>query len=601
MSRYSDFCGLLTKGKSLVNDKDVRDTNWSPNNIRTVIISENKALIEHYTVEGSANGNWIEEVELKASANDKTSVLKEFMPDANIVYSAIEEIVVIADKHYHDTALRLDFTYKGNGIGNILKSEEFLNKHPRFYGLTSLSSQNPRVYSQIWLFLKDYIMQTKGRSRMHIYDLCMNKMKSFVVQSFCYICEANVKEEENKKWWRAGIDDLEILGGGANQVLRPHLYSLDAYPEHTLEDKPDSMPIYKAFRRIGKPYIEKITIDAQQEETLKQKLKNQSKNSERLDDDLERVAKKAEFFKGAYDFLFKAHEYANKAYFKQSALLEKDKNFEVAEGHNKSTEMDVEAMTTKDLMTARALLSIYLSNNDDSKARDLGNLFNTIDGNYCAYLCKGVSPDLAKIGYAINRGLKLYYTSDIRFANNGQVAYLKNIVDGKGQTYSVKDNDDKAKLRLNAVNNYLHNNTTPDFNSLELPEEEVTMRVTDFLTISKYLLDAEVLTAYSYFLRTLPFWYTNHSTVNENVLVLVRAGSKIPYGEPIIWYNDDILDRLELFNSSLNSCFDWKYELKALSITKYKNGNLFKSIDEYSRYVFGLYEGVFRLIDSILE
>ena len=100
---------LLTKGKST----DKPDPQWSP--IKTVIISENIALIEHYTVEGSANGNWFESIEFdKDEQSNGKGVLDPIFSDTGLAYTAIEEIVFICTPKYYQTCFNKDTDFIAN-------------------------------------------------------------------------------------------------------------------------------------------------------------------------------------------------------------------------------------------------------------------------------------------------------------------------------------------------------------------------------------------------------------------------------------------------------------------------------------------------------
>ena len=575
---------LLTKGKST----DKPDPQWSPNNIKTVIISENIALIEHYTVEGSANGNWFESIEFDKDeqANGK-GVLDPIFSDTGLAYTAIEEIVFICTPKYYQTCFNKDTDFIANIKSEISSKSagDYLGPHPRLYAITCVKSQ-PSEVGAIVNCIKSLSAKFRQKNGVHYYDYFTKCKPQILIQ------DKTVRVEQNKSlldqtWWKAGLYDDKLEK--SVRVLRGWLYTIDANPSNINKDKPDSMPIYKALKRIGQPYLDAIQKD--EEETAKAEATEKANSKHSSKDDAFLKTVDADYLNNSH-LIFDIQKRRKEIYDLQVALYlflnNISKNGALGEEVIKATS-DYKSLV---LFNGTLACNVYISDKRHANPTKQGykSIVSGLDGNYLSSVTEAYG-DLHKIAMKLNMGLKRYYMYNIGFQDS-KIAYVKDACGAEGKTSA----DEKVTNILQQYCNDVYSGTNT-FKQPNAVTEETKCTAEQMVQFIKVMFSAELLSAYMAFIRILPLNSVSKDFTDEIERI---AMNQTKFGKDLIVYNDNILNIMKTASSDMHT-IDWEDELKGIACASYKTGKPCETLLDYYERTMAIFDVITAFATRIMK
>lgn len=213
-------------------------TDWSPNNIKTVVIGWKHLFIEYHVMNKMTMKHGIKQKLMLHTFNEKQIVNWEHKKDifklfeAPRLLSAVEEIYILRTADYpsdllqHDIQCLIAFT-------NDTKIKE---RFPRLRTAGLLTERPDVVRSVI----------ERGRNK-HLY--------------YGEIFKNNQILYNNDDWWRYGESGFA--------PLRPKYYLFDKHPETVDGEATTDMLLHNCFTEVAKPYYEKEKQQKEQEQALK--------------------------------------------------------------------------------------------------------------------------------------------------------------------------------------------------------------------------------------------------------------------------------------------------------------------------------------------
>lgn len=226
---------------------------WSPNNVKTLIITPTSAMVEYHVINERTKGHpavkqKVLKVDLRGCETGTKSVFTALTSPR--VLSGVEEVILIDDGTAGE-AYNTDYVALGSFVAEVK------NNVSRF----------PRLRYAIELHTKtsDIVACLPECSRKH----------------FCFTEHFRKQKAPlrilytNPDWWVYGVTGF--------LPLRPKYYELDAHPEKTDDTitVSDQMVLHRCFTQVAKPYIEtqkrakaQQTVSATYVKAVKQELEN---------------------------------------------------------------------------------------------------------------------------------------------------------------------------------------------------------------------------------------------------------------------------------------------------------------------------------------
>lgn len=225
-------------------------TGWSPNNIKTFIVTPNSVIVEYHVIN--------EKTKKHAAVNKKvyTVDLKTCMQNAQSksvikilteprVLSAVEEIILLTPQNTQTMAMQTDWTALCDFVAELKRQQQSkaVLRFPRLRYVTVVSAQLSAITQ---------ILPMCSNARVVFTDV-LRKNKTNVKVLY-----------ENTEWWQYGITGFA--------PLRPEYYELDVHPELGADEKATTadMVLHNCFTAVAKPYIKARGVAEAAERTIKE-------------------------------------------------------------------------------------------------------------------------------------------------------------------------------------------------------------------------------------------------------------------------------------------------------------------------------------------
>lgn len=248
-----------TTGKMLITD-------WTPNNIKTFIVTPNSVIVEYHVINDKTKkhasvNKKVFTIDLKSctqSAQSK-SVLKILTEPR--VLSAVEEIIFLPVQKTQTTATQSDWTALCAFVTELKRQQasKAVLRFPRLRYVTIVDAQLSAITQILPMCSTTRVVFTE--------ELRKNKAKVKILY-------------ENTEWWQYGITGFA--------PLRPEYYELDKHPEIGTDEKASTaeMVLHNCFTAVAKPYIKAKEVAEENE----RKIKEFNNTAERLAKDIPQMA-----------------------------------------------------------------------------------------------------------------------------------------------------------------------------------------------------------------------------------------------------------------------------------------------------------------------
>lgn len=590
VSRKSTLDALLTQGKSTV-VKGETDPKWSPNNIKTIVITQGCVWVEFFTVSGVSKDWFALKAFEEFDESETVSALAAL--DSSYVYSALEEIIFLVDGNYAKKSFMTDWSYIQEKLV-AEGTESFLERHPRFYAATTIKCADVTV-QDAFAFIRE---SNRGESstREHYYDKMLEAKKKgdtrFLPYSGFY-CFA-----KNADWWKHGIDDDKLTKQDKKRVLRGWLYALDAVPDENGNGK---APIYRVFHAIAKPYLDRIRIETEKKATADA---NKQALNKALSKDAAYVATHFRKFDDIDKILTEV----------QGLRLATHKRQLLLNGVIDTLLIDDKAKFKKQVIsnvmnTGTALATAYTVRTNKlykGSRENAGNVIKGMDKKAVFEFVKGFNydylkllfkeyPNLCAVAEKLRTGGIGAYISDVGMTNDGSVVEMKML--GSDTIY-----DQFSAQAISVTKHYNTLDTVPVLTQVN--EDNLTgikEQAADFFVLLMCIMEAELYLAYKYFLQLIPMWSTSH---RKDIRIGKVLQTKAPSGnEKCLLYNAVMKESVKRI---LNPLDDYRYERIELMFTLFDcaesvNGSVCSTLNEYYTQIKDIYALTAYLHDNIFS
>lgn len=207
---------------------NVQITDWTPNNVKTIIVSGNYLIVEYYVCKKETCKHGIKQkvmyYRLTNNTETKGKSVLSIIEEPRVL-SAVEEIILLQDEAYKK---------------NVQILQQDMQYLQRFISAKNVTQRFPRLrYVAVVQGTIAQIQQKKAQgSKQHI-SYIEELKKDKVTMQILY---------KNPEWWRYGEEN--------HAPLRPQYYLFDAYPKTENEEVRSTMLLHKCFTQIAKEYYE---------------------------------------------------------------------------------------------------------------------------------------------------------------------------------------------------------------------------------------------------------------------------------------------------------------------------------------------------------
>lgn len=567
-SRSMKVTELLKKGKS---PAEGQDPNWSPNNVKTVILTDNMAYIEHYTRSGIYT-NWWDSVSLADTKGDTSSALDAIFK-GGIRYSALFEIIGIYSASAGYAAYKADWEKYKEQIGreSMTGERDLLETFKRLSVISVFTVPDAATIQKMYEFIVNKSVET--RKSYKCYSELIHAQKLPNVKPILSVLLEKNKPLLERTWWQAGIYDDRLDKN--KRVLRYWLYAIDANPTGFDEAHPDSMPIYKALMACSEPILAQIKKKeqekAEQEAHEKVVEKIEKANSNIVATEKQKALRLSQEFDGCDTLLFDIQRKRLELYLKNRDL----QGIIAAHPDNFVTGCEE---TTKLSQVRTGFLAASLYNSDKRHTTTWFTRCCGLDANFLYELFDN-DCSLRRLASKLSRGLRLYYMSNIGIKGNA-LGYMQCLE--KDNSFSVcQESDNSYKSLNNYVQGILTNNQ--NFAPMKAIErtEEIKCKVEDFESFLNIVFETEYLSAVIAFIKTIPIWGTDLNFAQSVADRLIETSG---FGSNFLNYNTELLSLIEKSLPKSETSTSWRSIFSTLHCTSFVNGNVYKSWKEYAQH-----------------
>ena len=225
-----------TNGNVVVSD-------WSPNNIKTIIIGWDHLFIEYHVLNKTTQKHNVKQKVMVHKFDAKTITSWEFK--ANIMdllvaprlLSAVEEIYFLQSLDYPQEIFKQDVQQ----MYTFLADQKTKTRFPRLRFAGYIRDVTPAEITSIL---------QQGRSKhLHYFE-------KFKETKLLY---------QNNEWWRYGETGYA--------PLRPKYYAFDVHPQNENDSVTENMLLHRCFAEIAKPYYEEERIKKATTQAMMQTVK----------------------------------------------------------------------------------------------------------------------------------------------------------------------------------------------------------------------------------------------------------------------------------------------------------------------------------------
>lgn len=233
-----------TTGKNVITD-------WTPNNIKTFIVTPNSVIVEYHVINDKtkkhpAVNKKVFTIDMKSIAQNaqSKSVLKILTEPR--VLSGVEEIILLMPQQ----------TTQANNMSNDIAVLQTLVNELK----VQIKNKNPLRFPRLHYVT---IVNAPLSTITALTGACSNTRVVFT--EALRKNKTNIKViYENVDWWRYGITGFA--------PLRPEYYALDVHPELGANEQnvTDDMVLHKCFTNVAKPYIQTQMLTESAERAVKE-------------------------------------------------------------------------------------------------------------------------------------------------------------------------------------------------------------------------------------------------------------------------------------------------------------------------------------------
>lgn len=605
MSRASDFEELLTRGRDgeQTESKTVRYHSWSPNNIRTIVVSENTAMIEHY-VTTVTSPNFVDMISLAVGDTSKKGIFTDLVKRGRThLYSALEEIVFVVDERYWHDAFRQDF----ESLRPIFeKDPDFMAVHPRFFGITVLKVDNAGMTEAVLKLLRQGIFQARRNSvnilRNHVlsyfrYANGKLRMDTELTKS-CQLWERYTMELEfgispmdARQWWRGGLrddTDEDVKDTDFVRILRSKYYDIDATPSNKLGLV--TYPLFDAYKDIAKPFLADLAKREEAEKAAEVAAKDrdaaQRKLEAEMQADKEYFAQHADEYSGLLDGLLRCQTLRKNVYDLDYKLMQIGKGLGSGVRADGLASADITKRITGAIEYNKCFATAYKMSG--SNFSEFMAMFGSLTSSYYATVTKDVAPDVSMVSKLLRCGLLDYCSLAMIFDGNGRLTHVKSLGNAT---------DEAAMSRLNSYVRAVYSGSVPTQPVLETKGKRVNRQL--FNKFLDALVRGELISAYTCFIKNMSLWDSG-ATLNRAILKELCT----PYGYDLvndrkpIKYNTEYITAM---SPLLSDCTNWEKSFKSLPCTWFKDGKLYSNLTEAFEHITAVYEITIKLLTNVLE
>ena len=608
MSRASDFEELLTRGRDgeQTESKAVRYHSWSPNNIRTIVVSADTAMIEHY-VTTSTSPYLVDMINLTSADTSKKGIFTDLVKRGRThLYSALEEIVFLVDAKYWNGAFRQDF----ESLKPVFeKDPDFMTVHPRFFGITVLKVEGTGLTEALLKLMRQQIFQARrdnvnilhshilsyfrysnGRLRM---DTELSKGCQLWEQ-YTMELEYGVTHTEDRQWWRGGLrddTDEDVKDTDFVRILRSKYYDIDATPSNKLGLT--SYPLFDAFKSIAKPFLDELAKREEADKAAEAEAKAKDSAKQKLEQDMkadkEYFAQHAMDYIGLLNGLLHCQRLRKKIYDLDYQLMQirgKLGNSERADGLSAK---DITSSVTGAIEFNKCFVAAYnMSPYKGHKFGEFMSVFGTLASGYFEEVTRNVAPDVSEVARLLRCGLYDYCHVAVAFGANDSLSKAQSMLNPA---------DEEAKTRVWGYLKTVYSGATPVKEVLKERGKKVSREV--FNKFLEALVRGEILSAYTCFVKNMSLW-DNGATLNRAILQeLCRGyGFDLVNSRKPIKYNTEYITAM---SPLLKNCADWEQRFKNLPCTWFTNNRFYTNLAEAFEHITTVYNLTNNLLTNILE
>lgn len=209
-------------GRNVVSD-------WSPNNIKTIIFGWKKLYIEYHVCNKQTKKHGITSKTMVHTFTDKQAETWELkgsvlsVLEAPRLLSAVEEVYILDSSDYPRDILKKDLL----DMQSFITNKRIKDRFPRLYAMGKINDTHENIKA----------VTDKGKNK-HLHYAKMLKNVTIMYN--------------NTNWWR--------YGNGSNAPLRPAFYAFDMYPDTPDGEIQTNMLLHRCFTEVAKPYWEKEAL-----------------------------------------------------------------------------------------------------------------------------------------------------------------------------------------------------------------------------------------------------------------------------------------------------------------------------------------------------
>lgn len=225
-------------------------TDWSPNNIKTVIFGWKYLFVEYHVMNKSTKKHGITSKVMVHTFTDKE--IQAWEHKGNIMkiletprlISAVEEIFLLETSDYPAELYAQDV----RNLANFVKDDKVKSRFPRLFAAGCIKDMSIATVKQLL---------EQGRNK-HVH--------------YAYKCKHFQCMYKNPDWWR--------YGDTGYAPLRPKYYVFDAHPQTETDAVTEGMLLHRCFTEVAKPYYEAESIKNAEKQALCRILKQVTKKNE---------------------------------------------------------------------------------------------------------------------------------------------------------------------------------------------------------------------------------------------------------------------------------------------------------------------------------
>lgn len=609
MSRASEFEELLTRGRDgeQTESKTVRYHSWSPNNIRTIVVSADRAMVEHY-VTTATNPYYVDQIKFNTTDTSKKGIFADLVRRGRThLYSALEEIVLLVDKKYWETSFAQDF----ESLKPIFdKDPDFMTVHPRFFSITVLKVGSD-LSDATFELIRKHILQARRDSvnilRSHILNYFRysngRPRTDTVLSKGCVLWEEYTMEleygvsvVENRQWWRGGLrddTDEDIKDTDFVRILRSKFYDIDATPSNKLGLV--VYPLFDAYKTIAKPFLDELAKREEAEKAAKAEAKAKSDAIQKIEQerkvDIEYFTQRAGDYVGLLDGLLTCQKLRKNLFdlgLKFASVRNQLKSGERADG---LSSQDITSGITGAIEYNKCFAAAYnMSPYQGRKFSEFMSVFGTLTSAYYEEITKGIAPDVSEVARLLRCGLLEYCNTAVIFGEGNKVRGVQSI---------LNTSDAAVGQRIQTYLSTVYSGATPTRVVLRDEVRGKRVRRDAFVKLLDTLVKGEILSAYTCFIRSMSLW-DNGATLNRAILqeLCPKYGYDLVNSRKPLRYNTEYITAL---STLLKDCGDWEQRFKNLPCTWFTANRLYTDLTETFEHIVAVYEITAQLLMNVLE